>query len=163
MNNMFEKPMINFDVKKEALKLAAELHSKWRESRKIVEGIASDGQSKREERFKPVDPQNPEGPQIDIANTPFEELPVAWQNENYLSAEVVMDDISKLTEPAVLNLESESEKVHNAWKSRHPEVAGEQADEYDRLSVIEKDKDRLVVEEAVEDVSEEGYEIKLDK
>ena len=74
-----------------------------------------------------------------------------------------MDDISKLTEPAVLNLESESEKVHNAWKDRHPEAAGEQAEEYNQLSALEKDKDRLVVEEAVEDVSEEGYEIKLDK
>lgn len=160
---MFERFMINFDVKKEALKLASELHGKWRKSRKIVEGIAIDGQPKREERFKPVDPQNPDGPQIDIANTPFEDLSPAWQNENYLSAEVVMDDISKLTEPAVINLENESEKVHNAWKSRHPEVAGEQAEEYDKLSIVEKDKDRLVVEEAVEDVSEEGYQIKLDK
>ena len=104
---MFERPMTNFDVKKEALKLASELHNKWRQSRKVIAGLASDGQPKREERFKPIDPQNPDGPQIDIANTPFEELPVAWQNENYLSAEVVMDDISKLTEPAVLNLESE--------------------------------------------------------
>lgn len=160
---MFERPMTNFDVKKEAFKLAADLHSKWRASRKIVEGLAVDGQPKREERFKPADPQNPEGPQIDIANTPFEDLSAAWQNENYLSAEVVMDDISKLTEPAILNLESESEKVHNAWKSRHPEAAGEQAEEYNKLSVSEKDKDRLVVEEAVEDVNEEGHEIKLDK
>ncbi|MFZ2310303.1 MAG: hypothetical protein WAW11_02055 [Patescibacteria group bacterium] len=155
--------MINFEIKKEALGLAAKLHNKWRQSRKVIEGLAIDGQPKREERFKPIDPQNPDGPQIDIANTPFKDLPAAWQNENYLSAEVVMDDISKLTEPAILNLETESEKIHNAWKGRHPEATGEQADEYDKLSIEEKDKDRLVVEEAVEDVNEEGYEIKLDK
>lgn len=163
MSNMFEKPMTNFDVKKEALKLASELHNKWRNSRKIVEGLAIDGQPKREERFKLVDPQNPNGPQIDIANTPFEDLPAAWQNENYLSAEVVMKDISDLREPAILNLENESEKVHIAWKNRHPEVIGEQAEDYDKLSILEKDKDRLVVEEAVEGMSEEGYQVKLDK
>ena len=155
--------MTDFDVTKEAQKLAATLHGKWRESRKIVEGIAIDGQLKREERFKPIDPQKPDGPQIDIANTPFEQLPLAWQNENYLSAEVVMTDISELAEPAILNLESESEKVHIAWKNRHPEVIGEQAKNYDKLSTLEKDKDRLVVEEAVKELDEEAYKIKLDK
>ena len=152
--------MSNFDVKKEALRLASELHSEWRQSRRITEGLALDGLPKREEHFKPIDPQNPDGPQIDIANTPFEQLPVAWQNENYLSAEVVMKDISHL-ESDILGLELESQKVHVAWQNRHPEARGEQAEPYDKLSTLEKDKDRLVVEEAVEDATEDGYQIKL--
>lgn len=155
--------MPNFNVKQEALRLASELHNKWRQSRRITEGLAFDGLLKREEHFKPIDPQNPGGPQIDIANTPFEQLPVAWQNENYLSAEVVMKDISQLEEPAIVNLEDESQRVHVAWQNRHPEVIGEQAEPYDQLSIPEKDKDRLVVEKAVEDVAEEGYQIKLVK
>jgi hypothetical protein len=159
---MFEKSMLNFNVEKEAKKLASELHNKWRESRKIMVGTAIDGQPKREERFKPVDPLNPDGPQIDIANTPFEQLPLVWQNENYLSAEVVMNDISHL-KSNTLDLETEAQKVHEAWQNRHPEAIDEQAGSYDKLSVIEKDKDRLVVEEAVEGVSEDGYKIKLDK
>lgn len=159
---MFERPMSNFNVKQEAQRLAAELHTKWRESRAIIEGSAVDELPKRVEHFKLSDPQDPNSALVDIANTPFEQLPVAWQDENYLSAEVVMKDISQL-ESDVLNLEDESQKVHVAWQNRHPEARGEQAESYDKLSTSEKDKDRLVVEEAVEDVAEEGYQIKLVK
>lgn len=154
--------MSNFDVKKEALCLASELHNKWRESRAVIEGSTVDGLPKRAEHFKLSDPQDPNSALVDIANTPFEQLPVAWQNENYLSAEVVMKDISQL-ELDVLNLEDESQRVHVAWQNRHPEARGEQTEPYDKLSISEKDKDRLVVEEAVEDVTEEGYQIKLVK
>lgn len=160
-NNRKDLPSI--DIKKEALRYASELHNRWRASRKEIEGTAIDGLPKREERWKPIDPKNSDGPKVDIANTPFDQLPPAWQSENYLAAETeikIVDSLDKKLS-GVVDLEEASAQTHVEWKKRNPWASGEQAGLYSDLSSTEKDKDRVVVEGAVEDISEQGHPIRL--
>jgi len=157
--------MNKINLEKKSLHIAADLHNQWRLSRKIVEGTAIDGLPKREERFKPIDPEDPNGPQVDIANTPYNKLPPVWQNENYLASLDTLENISDNNEKnsGELDLEKTSTEVHNSWQKRHPQTSGEQAASYDNLSELEKNKDRVVVEEVVKNIDEAGYDFKLVK
>ncbi|MEU4234125.1 hypothetical protein AB0F17_58465 [Nonomuraea sp. NPDC026600] len=93
--------------------------------------------------------------EVDIANTRYKDLPADWQKENKESATVavrLVDDARK--HGADLKgekfMESASESVHDAWLRRNGEWAPpEQKLPYHQLSQAEKEKDRVVVREAL--------------
>jgi len=154
-----ERPNLKTEI---APGYAANLHDKWRNSRKKAEGTAVDGQPNREERWKPIDPENHDSPKADIANTPFDKLPPAWQKENLLSAECAMEDIDDLTQktPEIVDLEETSARTHVKWKERNPWAEGEQSGLYSELSTEEKNKDREVIQGAVDSIKEQGHNIR---
>ncbi|MFA5840832.1 MAG: hypothetical protein WC847_00985 [Candidatus Paceibacterota bacterium] len=76
--------------------------------------------------------------QIDIANTPFAELPADWQEENLLSAKVAIEKMEE-----VLYL------IHDNWLDRNDQSASEeQKVQYSRLPSHEKLKDIDILEGA---------------
>ncbi len=99
---------------------------------------------------------------MDIANTPFGQLPPAWQRENLLAAEQAMGDIGDLTRgrPGVVDLEEASARTHVGWKGRNSWAEGEQAGPYSDLSSGEKYKDRVVVEGAVDSLAGQGHDVR---
>lgn len=150
------------DTPEHAQEVASMMHQEWRASRAIVKGQARDGEPKREERWKPVDPAQPNGPKIDIANTPFDKLPPAWQHENLLAAEAALSDEEALAGTAgFVDLEEASARTHVHWKDRNTWATGEQAGPYKDLSPAEKDKDRSIIERSTGLVAKEGVDVKL--
>lgn len=93
--------------------------------------------------------------QVDIANTRYKDLPADWQKENKESATVavrLVDDASRrgVDLKGEEFMESASERVHDAWLRRNGEWAPpEQKLPYQELSQVEKEKDRVVVREAL--------------
>jgi hypothetical protein len=82
--------------------------------------------------------------EVDIANTPFEQLPSDWQEENYLSAKVA---VGKLEEILYL--------IHDKWLDRNDSYASnEQKTQYSRLSATEQLKDIEILEEAIQIIKE---------
>ncbi len=163
MNNNIDKEAetIIFNTPENINGYAALLHNQWRSSRKQEAGLASDGLPKREERLKPVNLDDPDGPTIDIANTPFEDLSPDWQKENLAAAKKAMDDVQALAQHAgVVDLEESSAGTHVDWKKRSPWAEGEQAGPYSDLSFGEKEKDRGVISGALEYLQSQGYDIR---
>ena len=118
-------------------KLAAAMHEKWRAMRKKEDGSF-------EPRIKTVnDPLWIEAhdgtDQVDIANTDFDSLPRDWQEENLLSAKA-----------AIVKIEDALNIIHDKWLDRNDRYAApEQKTQYSRLPKEEKERDVLVLEEAI--------------
>lgn len=166
-----EKPLtlherIKSGMEQYVIGYASELHNEWRASRTEVTGeLAKDRLPKREPRWKPVDPKNPDGPKVDIANTPYEELPPAWQAENRNASQAAMqaisDMISQHPDIGMVDLEELAARTHVNWKERNREWAPEeQMALYIKLPPVEKEKDRKVVEAAVDHLAKQGMEIR---
>lgn len=56
--------------------------------------------------------------EIDIANTPFDELPIKWKLENYLAAKVAIDLVLEGNH----NEHSAGVEIHNKWLERNPQA-----------------------------------------
>jgi hypothetical protein len=78
--------------------------------------------------------------EVDIANTPYLELPSDWQRENKIAAEIAME-----------KLEDVMYIIHERWLDRNFDHATpEQKLNYSRLPVEDKKKDLDILEEAVQ-------------
>ncbi|HSA59847.1 MAG TPA: hypothetical protein VLJ37_09205 [bacterium] len=95
---------------------------------------------------------------VDIARTRYEDLPAEYQAENKASADVAVGEIYKAVgQGRVLDdafVETASALVHERWLERNPWAPDDQKVPYDRLTEIEKDKDRAVVRRALSSLSE---------
>jgi hypothetical protein len=119
--------------------LATLLHGNWRKERYVKET-----QSYTPRIKITVDTQwilgHDGGTEVDIANTPFDELPTDWQEENLLSAKVAIEKIED-----VIYL------IHDNWLDRNDQRASEeQKTHYSKLSRDEKLKDIAVLEDALQ-------------
>lgn len=127
------------DIPKEkmpaATEVASRLHESWREGRRRPDGT-----------YEPRMKDDGKGGMIDIANTPFADLPETWQKENMASAKHVIraiDENPDATDDEIASM------VHDAWVARNETWAPDDLKvPFDQLPEDEKDKDRLVVEEA---------------
>ncbi|MGN9836798.1 hypothetical protein ACTMTI_01615 [Nonomuraea sp. H19] len=134
-------------------KVASRLHDKWRASRLLSDGTydprIKTTTDKAWARRHGTD-------QVDIANTRYDDLPVDWQKENRDSATVAVKAVHGARKNgADLRsadfMEDASEQVHDAWLQRNKDWAPpEQSLKYGDLSEVEKEKDRVVVREALD-------------
>lgn len=91
----------------------------------------------------------------DIANTKYEDLTRQWQLENEASARVatilIADELKFIgTSTDNINIEKACKTIHARWLDRNWEHAREdQKLPYHRLSEEEKEKDRVVIREAI--------------
>lgn len=132
--------------------VAGRLHDRWRASRRLPDGGY-------EPRMKTTtDPawiRRHGTDQVDIANTRYADLPADWQKENKESATVavrLVDDARRRGVDLDSDefMEAAGEKVHDAWLDRNGGWAPpEQRLPYAELSEEEKEKDRVVVREAL--------------
>jgi hypothetical protein len=89
--------------------------------------------------------------QVDIANTPYQDLPADWQRENKEAADVavrlVRDCRRRGADPnSVEFIEAASSRVHDAWLRRNGRRASPaQKVPYAELPEEEKAKDRVFV------------------
>lgn len=134
--------------------LAGELHEEWREGRLDPET------GEYAERVKTTTDQgwiDSHGtPEVDIANTSYEDLPEDWKGENKISAEVSVSLVERALRSGVIDIESDefleeaSATVHEKWLERNGSWApAEQNLPYSELSEEEKDKDRVMVKAAI--------------
>lgn len=140
------------ELQKNTNKLAGLLHEEWREPRKKENGTFKPRMKKtKDEKWIKINGTNV----VDIANTNYDNLPSDWQAENKASAEVAMDQIYK----AKSNnenmdkyfIESASSVIHDEWLKRNGEWAPEeQKMPYYKLSDEEKQKDRAIIEKAIQ-------------
>lgn len=82
---------------------------------------------------------------MDIANTPYSELPSKWQAENAAAAESGVQAVLKHEG----NVELAAADIHDSWLDRNGEWAEpHQKAPYIELSDTEKEKDRVVARAA---------------
>lgn len=134
-------------------KVASMAHDAWRAPRKIK------GTDTYEPRIKPTNDEhwtrahNGET-NIDIANTPYTELPSDWQRENRKSAEIAVNEV---LDAAMKDLpfddvfvERVADLLHQGWIDRNKDWASEELKKpYAELSEEEKEKDRYFVHKAI--------------
>ena len=137
--------------------LGSRLHDEWRKSR-----WREDTKNYEPRVKKTVDSRWVEShggvTEVDIANTPYEDLPSDWQAENKASAEVAVDEVKKAIQTGVALdesfIESASAVLHDRWLDRNGSWAPpEQQRPYHELSEEEKEKDRVIIKEAIEVVN----------
>jgi hypothetical protein len=102
--------------------------------------------------------------EVDIANTPYEDLPDEWQKENKISAEVAVREVEKAMEAGMpldeSFIEIASSTLHDKWLERNGSWAPpEQNVPYSELSEEEKEKDRVIIRKAIEICQEETTDI----
>lgn len=86
--------------------------------------------------------------EVDIANTPYEELPSEWQGENKTSAEVAVTEIEKAMKVGTpldeSFIEVASSTLHDKWMERRISAGYDQA----RLNLIKEKNDKTDDENA---------------
>ncbi len=102
--------------------------------------------------------------EVDIANTPYEDLPSEWQGENKISAEVAVTEVEKAIEAGTpldeSFIEAASSTLHDKWLKRNGSWApAEQNKPYTELSEEEKEKDRVIIQKAVEVCSKNDFKL----
>lgn len=119
--------------------VATRLHDAWRAPRALADGS-----------FEPRMKDDGAGGQVDIANTDYADLPPRWQAENAAAAAGAIQAVSENPR----DLEAAASAVHDDWLSRNGEWAEpEQKLPYEQLSEVEKEKDRVVVHAAREEIA----------
>src|SRR3972149_3664645 len=110
-----------FEQKKLIEQMASSLHDQWRETRnKLPDGTY-------EPRIKPTEDalwiKEHGTDQIDIANTSYDKLPMDWQRDNKVSAEVAMgtvfDAVNQNKDLDEAFIEDASAVIHEKWLGRH--------------------------------------------
>jgi len=134
-------------------RVASSAHDKWREPRRI------EGADQYEPRPKPTSDQSwieaHDGKTtVDIANTPYSDLPSEWQKENKDSATVAVSGVARvLEEGGALDqdrIEEIAARVHAAWVERNGDWAPDELKlPYEQLPEAEKAKDRNFVLDAI--------------
>jgi hypothetical protein len=131
--------------------LADRLHDLWRSERRLENGTFV-------ERVKETNDKDWIGKhgtsQVDIANTSFSELPSDWQKENLIAA----TDALAILREAIKNdipldssfVEEASADLHSKWLARNSSWASDvQCRPYKDLPEEEKEKDRIIIREAI--------------
>lgn len=120
---------------------ASKLHDIWREGRKNEDGS-----------YEPRMKDDGQGGEVDIANTDYADLPEKWQAENRASADHVVNLLRDEQAPADQDpMEWAAEEVHKSWLDRNGSWAPEEQKlPYTQLSEEEKQKDRDVVQAALD-------------
>lgn len=118
-------------------RLASVFHENWRASRAQPNG----GFEPRVKTTKDAKWKAKHGTdQVDIANTPFEDLPEDWQAENRAAAKVVVDLMR--TRGNNLSREEAGAAIHDAWLERNDWARGGDLDvPFAKLPKDEQDKD----------------------
>ena len=161
MENIFALPVIEKeDLKQQQIDdLSSILHDKWRQSLVV----------KKESRLESTDDiewiTKNGRKEVDLVNTLYKDLPNDWKEENKASAKVAFSEIYKAQEEGqVLDdyfVEKASELIHLRWLERNSDSKFSYQDmPYDALSEEEKEKDRLVVKEAINIFNNSNEEIK---
>ncbi len=124
------------------------LHEAWRTPRKKDDGTY-------EPQIKTTEDQdwieNHAGSnEVDIANTPFPELPQDWQTSNADSMDVALNEIFYAIENGqsldVAFIEDASVALHDDWLSRNKDNAlPEQAVPFSELSEEDQERDRAII------------------
>ncbi len=132
--------------------LASELHEEWRNNRRLSDGSYNPRIKKTTDS---IWINRNDTAEVDIANTPFPELPADWQKENLEASRVAMGEVISAYENGIkldsIFIEEASEQVHVEWLARNKEWAEEdQKLPYEQLSEDEKEKDRMQVRKAIE-------------
>ena len=125
-----------------AVSFASILHDQWRERYRREDGT-------NRSRIKVIG-----GFEFDIANLNFEDLPERYQYENFESAKIASEAVCTHYlcggEIDASFMEDASAAVHNAWMKRNKDWApASQMVLYQDLDETEKEKDRVVVREAL--------------
>lgn len=134
--------------------LASRAHEDWRATRKV------EGSDTYAPRIKKVRNRawiaNYNGQSyVDIANTPYKELPREWQAENKASAKIAVEEVLRaLAVGMPLDerfVERVAEALHKGWVKRNGGWVPEELKKpYAELPEIEKEKDRFFVRRAIE-------------
>ena len=132
--------------------LGSDLHEAWRAGRKKEDGTFEPRIKKSKDEAWNMAHGTDE---VDIANTPFEQLPSNWQYENLEAAKVainlVYDKIMAGESITPFELEQMASVVHEEWLKRNswaydPSYSDSKlAVPYELLSQEEKDKDKVQV------------------
>ena len=142
-------------IKKESaiIKLGSLLHEEWRQPR--YREITKDYEPRIKKTKDSAWMQAHGGAtEVDIANTPYEDLPSEWQGENKSSAEVAVTEVVNALYGGVGSLnesfiETASSTLHDKWLERNGSWAPpEQKLPYSELSEEEKEKDRVIIRKA---------------
>lgn len=128
---------------------AAAAHEAWRKT------IPLDTAGFPEPRYKPTADkawkQATGQPQVDIANTSFENLPADWQRELKEGAASAIDAIlAAQRDNRALDIDELASEVHDAWLDRNPDAPKETNRPYADLTEEQKDNDRSFVNFAME-------------
>lgn len=123
--------------------VATALHEDWRKTRKQKDGSYEPRmKDTKDARWIKAHGSS----QVDIANTPYHELPSDWQAENKAAAEVVESIILRragkvdLSNPRVRQVVGD--EIHQEWLQRNKWAAGGELDvPFDKLPKAEQDKD----------------------
>ena len=154
---------MNDEIIKKALaySLGADLHENWRLTRKKDNGKYWP----KLKKSKDLEWNNiHQSDTVDIANTPFSQLPSNLQKENYEAAYIVINLVydKVLNEEPINNdeLEQMGSIIHNEWLKRNTWVFDSEfgnaklALPYDKLPKEEQDKDKSQIRPAIIRVNE---------
>jgi hypothetical protein len=135
-------------------KLASLLHDEWRTARLDTEKGIYEPRIKTTKDSEWIQKHGGKT-ELDIANTPYEELPSDWQVENKASAEVAIEEVEKAVKTKTpLNntfIEATSSVFHEKWLERNKSlVPPEQNKLYSELSEKDKEKDMGIIRKAIE-------------
>ena len=133
-------------------KLGTLLHDEWRAPRKQEDGSYEPRmkKTKDDEWIKKHGTDD-----VDIANKSFVELPLDWQRENRLAADVAMTEVFSAVDNGELFdenfIEKASSEIHIKWLERNGQWAPEEQNKpYAELSEEDKNKDRDQIKKAIE-------------
>jgi hypothetical protein len=136
LRDKIESAVLELDeVSNEAAKL---IHDGWRESRKREDGTY-DSLLKSDDR----------GSIIDVALTPYEKLPKAWQDENVASARSALEAINSSKQYGGNEDTHVPEEIHFAWKERN-DPKDPFPENYYALPAKEQAKDIMVLSKVLE-------------
>ena len=137
----------------------SDLHEEWRKTR-INEDWTYEPRWKKSKDAEWTERNGTDD--VDIANTPFAELPSNWKYENLEAAKVaidlVFDKVIDWVEITDEMIEEMSAVVHEKWLERNSWVFDKEywnpilAQEYAKLPEEEKEKDRVQVKRAIEKI-----------
>ena len=142
---------------------ASDVHNDWRKTRFNKESEEYEPRIKKTEDEKWIEEN--ETDEVDIANTEYKDLPKDWKDEYRISSQIA---VWRICEAIKNDIEIDndfinkvSDELHSAWIDRNPEAEEELKVPYDELSEEDKDKDRLFVEKALDNVSKLKVNINL--
>lgn len=134
----------------------SDLHEEWRKSR-LKEDWTYEPRWKKSKDAEWTKAHGTDD--VDIANTPFAELPSNWKYENLEAAkvaiELVFDKVVSWVEITDEMIEEMASVVHEKWLERNTWVFDKEywdsklAQEYAKLPEEEKEKDRAQIRQAI--------------
>jgi hypothetical protein len=125
------------------LTIASELHEQWRAPRQRPDG-SYEPRPKATQDAQWIAAHG--SPEVDLANTPFLELPADWKRENEIAAELA----ARVVDATIDYLAA---LIHEQWVSRHFEEAWAREAgllrPFAELPSEEQDKDRVIARTAL--------------